>query len=279
MTRRTVPMAVASILVVALAVASLFVGYPLSSLVCVEAVFVVVLLATLRRPVGAGLAWWIVARQPWRPYRAWVSRAEGIALIDLWPTEAPDRSATSQSARWPMRAWAGKRQREQLRSGAFANVWFVGDPTRHGLVVPSGGGTAIFVRHRRVARYGGSTIAAPSAPGMLTGKALERQLQADARRAERRKQASARAAARADAKKAREQEKAARMTPAQRARAAPKEAERAAAKRESDAEGHRATEGAAGRDGPTRGPAGGTGRPSAGRPLRAARPVARPVPA
>lgn len=229
LTRRAIVSTVIVAVTLFLMIILIFGSLEVSGLIFVECWLLVALLISVRRPLAVVRAWWIVTHHPWCAYRARVSGTESLLSVDLSKTNASKNDPTVLIS---LRPRATKRQREELMSGAFANVWFVGgDSSRNGLIVPSGGGIVIFVR-RRSARASAATAASRAQKRAQALRNLTPRQQAAAQR--RNARAAARlekAAAKAKAAMARRQAKAAQMTPEQRARVARKlESQRAATK-------------------------------------------------
>jgi flagellar biosynthesis GTPase FlhF len=208
MSRRAIPATVIAAIVLGAMVGLLFTGIEVQGILCVEAFLLGVFLVSGRRPLATALGWRAVLKSPWRPYFARITGSESTLYVDLYAANTPKNGRSDFS----FRPWATKKQREELKSGAYGNVWFVGRESSHGLVVPSGGGLAVFVRRRTVIVPRSQRTPASAAP--LTPRQLARQQ----RQAEKAAARTAGAAARSKQRQKKAREKAARMTPEQKAR-------------------------------------------------------------
>jgi hypothetical protein len=98
-------------------------------------------------------AWRYVLTRPWQYFDGHTYVSKMAARVDL-RAAAPDPDQNVDPDRdadvMYFAASANQRQREALRTGMFAHVWFVGDLDHagRGVVAPAGGGPMIWVRRR-----------------------------------------------------------------------------------------------------------------------------------
>jgi hypothetical protein len=101
-------------------------------------VSVVVVALSVRRVWWTSRAWFDVIRRRWRPFDCVALDRDGSVV------ELRDRDGTAMHF-----ATSGTvRRRASLSTLMYAHVWFAGDPNRGGVIVPAGGGPAIYLRRR-----------------------------------------------------------------------------------------------------------------------------------